>query len=307
MLCFDPVIITVFVLLFESTHAVFYATKMDAVSTTGLPRLSELNQRIFHENGFHGEVFGFAAKREEECGIVLLVYACPATATIVLATRLKNTHCHAVGETIHTPVEVLEPVTVVEIPKGLDPIIFETSKMAERVRMAQKYKDVSEIGHAAKESFERLEEDRTVRFLPPKIFEDGAQTRVKRCDARGEEPSTSYDHIEEDALERERIAVDVMEAESTPKSQAIQSFEASKAAKQGTSRTATPKTTTSTFYTRFGDEAFEGGPVETVFKTAPNVELMFSVMKWMIKHRNTIRRSTLCQRNKRKVNIDYYS
>ncbi|CAJ0606093.1 unnamed protein product [Cylicocyclus nassatus] len=74
MLCFNPAIITVFVLLSESTHAVFYATKMDAVSTTGLPHLPELNQRIFHENGFHGEVIGFAAKREEECGIVLLDY-----------------------------------------------------------------------------------------------------------------------------------------------------------------------------------------------------------------------------------------
>ncbi|CAJ0604868.1 unnamed protein product [Cylicocyclus nassatus] len=45
---------------------------MDAVSTTGLPHLPELNQRIFHENGLNGEVIGFAAKREEQCGIVLL-------------------------------------------------------------------------------------------------------------------------------------------------------------------------------------------------------------------------------------------
>ncbi|CAJ0594014.1 unnamed protein product [Cylicocyclus nassatus] len=67
---------------------------------------------------------------------------------------------------------------------------------------------------------------------------------------REEEPGTSYDHKEEDALERESSAIDVMQAESTPKSQAIQSFEASKAAKQG-------------------------GPVDTVFKTAANVELIF--------------------------------
>ncbi|CAJ0595248.1 unnamed protein product [Cylicocyclus nassatus] len=66
-----------------------------------------------------------------------------------------------------------------------------------------------------------------------------------------------------------------MQAESTPKSQAIQSFGASKEAKQGTSRTATPKATTSTCYMQLGDEAFKGGPVDTVFKTAPNVELIF--------------------------------
>ncbi|CAJ0594722.1 unnamed protein product [Cylicocyclus nassatus] len=85
----------------------------------------------------------------------------------------------------------------------------------------------------------------------------GRNLKIKDAMQRGEEPGTSYDHKEEDALERESSAIDVMQVESTPKFQAIQSFEATKAAKQGTSRTATPKATTSTCYTQLGDEAFK--------------------------------------------------
>ncbi|CAJ0608119.1 unnamed protein product [Cylicocyclus nassatus] len=499
MLCFNPAIITVFVLLSESTHAVFYATKMDAVSTTGLPHLPELNQRIFHENGFHGEVIGFAAKREEECGIVLLDYGSYTNGdmfnhilekledtlkdnnTLDQALRAKvfaaqkeqalkenmeemsklferyrsNTPHYntaqvtffgglgliafgigiGIGKLVYNGVtslmrsfvkgeqlqhldmeliaiykklDNLAKILEVQINKNrfddlneqtldgsrgllsnhkragsvvearvttdnltielqitlpvsnmsfepivgpddnhndgaawysygchlnslllatfsLDPIIFETSKMAERVR-AQKYKEVLEIGNAARESFERLKEERIVRFLPPKIFEEmfypkfsnegthfcvvcgkqgefrlrehllkahkdelkkgtmdfkefyervernkyalraemdvgmqrleesvqkmGRRLELRDAMQREEEPGTSYAHIEEDALERDSSAIDMMEAKSTSKSQAIQSYEASKAAKQG-------------------------GPVEKVFKTAPNVELMF--------------------------------
>ncbi|CAJ0594597.1 unnamed protein product [Cylicocyclus nassatus] len=85
----------------------------------------------------------------------------------------------------------------------------------------------------------------------------GRNLKIKDAMQRGEEPGTSYDHKEEDALERESSAIDVMQVESAPKFQAIQSFEATKAAKQGTSRTATPKATTSTCYTQLGDEAFK--------------------------------------------------
>lgn len=56
----------------NSVQGVFLASKIDSASTTGLPVLDGVTLKAFHDNGIHGEVVGFAAKEERECGIVVL-------------------------------------------------------------------------------------------------------------------------------------------------------------------------------------------------------------------------------------------
>ncbi|CAJ0608134.1 unnamed protein product [Cylicocyclus nassatus] len=56
-------------------EGVFLASKLGDASATGLPVLDNATLKLFHDNGIHGEVVGFAAKEERECGIVLLDYS----------------------------------------------------------------------------------------------------------------------------------------------------------------------------------------------------------------------------------------
>ncbi|CAJ0595602.1 unnamed protein product [Cylicocyclus nassatus] len=128
---------------------------MDTSSTTGLPYFDEATQKRFHENGFHGEIEGIAAKHERECGTVLLEEEQQQSkiAENLLAIRTK----------LHNLAEILELQTSIN---RLTNSLPRYQKMAERIRRTKKYDKIVRIGDAARENLERLKAEHIIKFFP---------------------------------------------------------------------------------------------------------------------------------------------
>ncbi|CAJ0600607.1 unnamed protein product [Cylicocyclus nassatus] len=74
MTCFVSIVFISFALLINFCRPVFLAHPLARASTTGLPRIDDATQKLFHENGFHGELVRRAGRHEPQCGVVLLDY-----------------------------------------------------------------------------------------------------------------------------------------------------------------------------------------------------------------------------------------